>query len=229
MIYAIGDLHLSHSVKKPMCIFGDDWIDHHNKIKENWEKAITPKDAVLIPGDISWAMTTEEARADLLWIENLPGKKYLIRGNHDYWWKSITKMNQQFETLHFIQNQFFAHDQYAICGTRGWILPGLSEFSQQDNKIYQREVLRLQTSLDAAHNAGYTDIIVMMHYPPMNDKREPSDFTRLLERYKVKKVVFGHLHGEDSWIYAPVGDKEGITYELVSSDYLKFKPQIITS
>ncbi|RQD69756.1 MAG: serine/threonine protein phosphatase [Tindallia sp. MSAO_Bac2] len=227
MIYGIGDLHLSHSVEKPMSIFGKEWVDHQNKIKNNWEKIVLPEDAVLIPGDISWAMTMEEAWEDLLWIENLPGKKYLIRGNHDYWWKSITKMNQAFDSLHFIQNQFFPYKNYAICGARGWILPGSGDFEAHDEKILTREKMRLEASLKSAAKAGYDQIIVMIHYPPMNEKKEPSHFTRLIEQYNVKKVVYGHLHGEDSWSGAYVGWFGGAEYKLISSDYLNFKPALI--
>ncbi len=224
MIFGIGDLHLSHSVEKPMSIFGEDWFNHQEKIKKNWEAKVSSEDAVLIPGDISWAMTEEEAWEDLLWIENLPGKKYLIRGNHDYWWKRITKMNEAFNTLHFIQNKFFPYRQYAICGARGWILPGSADFNEHDEKIYLREALRLEASLKDAKKSGQNQIVAMMHYPPLNEKKEPSHFTRLMDRYNVKKVVYGHLHGEDSWGSGSIGQFGKTDYRLVSSDYLNFTP-----
>lgn len=227
MIFGIGDLHLSHSGEKPMSIFGEVWQNHQHKIEKNWKQRVSSEDAVLIPGDISWAMTQEEAWEDLLWIENLPGKKYLIRGNHDYWWKSITKMNEAFKTLHFIQNQFFTYGQYGICGARGWVLPGSSDFNEHDEKIYLREALRLEASLKAANKAGQDQIIVMMHYPPVNEKKEPSHFTRLMAQYNVKKVVYGHLHGEDSWGNGSIGQVEETDYQLVSSDFLDFSPAMI--
>jgi len=222
-IYAIGDLHLSGHSDKPMDIFGDQWSEHANKIKNNWFNNVTNEDVVLIPGDISWAMNLEEAMIDLQWIADLPGQKYLIRGNHDYWWTSITKLNALFDSMGFVQNNFFAYKQYAICGTRGWNCPNHFKFTDHDEKIYLREVNRLELSLKAAKKSGYDHIIVMLHYPPTNDKLEPSLFTEILEKYNVEHVIYGHLHGKISYDAGLKGIYNTVNYHLVSCDYTDFQ------
>lgn len=221
-LFAIGDLHLSSNSDKPMDVFGSHWLFHHEKIRSNWLAKVRPEDTVLVAGDISWAMRLQEAMADLSWISELPGKKILIRGNHDYWWSSITRLNGLFEDMSFIQNNYFSYQNYAICGTRGWITPNKNKFTEEDNRIYVREVRRLELSLEAAHKAGHQEIIAMLHYPPTNDQLEPSLFTQMMERYRVKEVVFGHLHGEESYAAGLQGAYRGINYHLVSCDYLDF-------
>ncbi len=221
-LYAIADLHLSGSVDKPMDVFGDHWLKHHEKIQENWIKQVSEEDTVLIAGDISWAMKLEEAMVDLKWIHQLPGKKILIRGNHDYWWSSINKLNQLFDNLDFLQHNFFIYQDYAICGTRGWTCPNPFKFTEQDDKIYNREAQRLKASIEGAKKAGYDKIIVMLHYPPTNDHFEPSLFTEMVEYYKVEKVVYGHLHGEESYLAGLQGLYGGVEYHLVSCDFLNF-------
>jgi len=223
-LYTIGDLHLSFSSNKPMDIFGENWINHANKIKNNWEKKITEGDTVLIPGDISWAMRLDEAMVDLDWINSLPGRKILIRGNHDYWWSSITKLNNMFDKISFLQNNYYIYNDYAICGTRGWTCPNSVNFDDHDEKIYLREIHRLRLSLDAALKDGFRNIIVMTHYPPTNDKLEPSGFTGTYEEYGVNMVVYGHLHNSDSYRMGLQGTIKGTEYRLVSSDYLNFDP-----
>jgi uncharacterized protein len=222
MIYAIGDLHLSSQSNKPMSIFGENWKNHHLKISDSWIKTVQKEDAVLIPGDVSWAMSFDDALPDLEWIDQLPGHKFFVKGNHDYWWKSIEKLNRLSETMHFIQNQSFTFNGYAICGTRGWTCPGSQGFTHQDQKIYEREAGRLRLSLEAAKNAGCEDIIGLIHFPPVNEKKEPSLFTRLFETYQVSKVVYGHIHGEDSYMFQSLGMIGGVSYQLVSCDYLNF-------
>jgi len=222
-IYAIGDLHLSGNSDKPMDIFGDQWSDHANKIKDSWLKKVSNNDVVLIPGDISWAMNLEEAMVDLEWISDLPGKKYLIRGNHDYWWSSITRLNSLFDSIGFIQNNFFTYKEYAICGTRGWNCPNHYKFTDHDEKIYLREVSRLEMSLNAAKKSGYDNLIVMLHYPPTNDKLEPSLFTEVLEKYNVEHVVYGHLHGQISYAAGLKGIHNNVNYHLTSCDYAEFE------
>lgn len=222
-IYAIGDLHLSGHSDKPMDIFGDHWTNHQKKIEISWLKTVKDEDAVLIPGDISWAMTLEEAMIDLEWIKNLPGTKYLIKGNHDYWWSSITKLNLLSDSMNFIQNNFFAYREHAICGTRGWTCPNSYNFTDHDKKIYLREANRLEMSLKSASQQNYDKIIVMMHYPPTNDKLEPSLFTEILEKYKVGQVIYGHLHGEASYNFGLKGVFNEIDYKLVSCDYVDFE------
>jgi predicted phosphohydrolase len=221
-IYAIADLHLSFKADKPMDIFGDNWVGYVDKIKENWKNLITDDDIVLIAGDVSWSLHFKDAYYDLLWIENLPGRKIISKGNHDYWWTSHKKMNV-FETINFIHNNYADIGDYVICGSRGWICPNDIYFTEEDKKIYNREVVRLKNSLEAAKKDGYNKIICMIHYPPMNDKHESSGFTDLFEAYGVEKVVYGHLHSEECFKYGFQGMKNGVEYVLTSSDYLDFK------
>lgn len=223
MIYAIGDLHLGSQVKKPMSVFGDNWERHPEKIRASWMENVNDNDAVLIPGDISWGMTLEESFPDLAWIDQMPGQKYMIKGNHDYWWKSIKRMNGLSETMYFIQNNYYAHGEIAICGTRGWNCPGTQDYSPQDQKIYLREAHRLQLSLQEAKKSGFDQIIGMIHFPPANEKKESSLFTQLFEHYQVKQVVYGHIHGKDSFLSGSLGNINGVDYQLVSCDYLDFK------
>lgn len=226
-IYAIGDLHLSFSVDKPMDIFGGNWEGYVDKIKTAWESTITEDDYVLLPGDTSWAINLEEASVDLKWIDDLPGHKIISKGNHDYWWSTLKKMNGLYESIDFIHNSFVEVDHIAICGSRGWISPNDSNFSEQDDKIYNRELHRLELSLKKAQDAGCDNIIVMLHYPPTNDKKEYSKIQALLENYKVTKVVYGHLHTEYCWHLSLSGEYNDIVYHMVSSDALDFKPKKI--
>ena len=222
-LYAISDLHLAFGVDKPMDIFGDKWVKHEEKIKENWISLIRDEDIVLIAGDISWAINEKESSGDLSWIESLPGKKIISKGNHDYWWGSITKLNTMFENTKFIQNNFYNYKDYAICGTRGWICPGADKFSEKDEKIYARELIRLRLSLNEAKKAGYNKFIVMIHYPPTNDKFEESGFLEIFKDFEVEKVIYGHLHGPGlSKVFKGVHDD--IEYIMTSADYLDFKP-----
>ncbi|QIB69829.1 serine/threonine protein phosphatase [Aminipila butyrica] len=225
-IFAIADLHLSFDsrVEKPMDIFGGQWVNHTVRVKENWEAAVTDQDLVLIPGDISWALKREEALADFEWIHQLPGKKVITKGNHDLWWNGIAKLNQLYEDIFFLQNTFYAAGDLAICGSRGWLCPGSDEFDPHDNKIYERELLRLDFSLSAAKKAGFQRFIGMLHYPPTNDRMHKSGFTELFAKYGVEKVVYGHLHGQEGYKNGFKGVMNGVEYKLVSLDYLQCKP-----
>lgn len=225
-LYAISDLHLALNVDKPMDIFGDKWINHDEKIKNNWLEKITDDDTVLIAGDISWSMSPEDSKGDLDWINELPGKKIISKGNHDYWWGSITKLNKMYENTKFLQNNFYVYKDYAICGSRGWICPGGNGLSEQDQKIYDREQIRLRLSLDGAKKAGYDKVIVMIHYPPTNEKFQESAFTEIFKEYNVEKVVYGHLHGYHLNNVLN-GDHDGIEYIMTSSDYINFNPRKI--
>ena len=225
-LYAISDFHLALNEDKPMDIFGDAWYKHDEKIKENWLKSIKEEDTVLIAGDISWSMKVEEGKEDLDFINNLPGRKILVRGNHDYWWNSIKKLNSMYDNMDFIQNNFFTYKDYAICGSRGWITPINNKFTSHDKKIYDRELIRIKLSLDEAKKAGYSKIIVMLHYPPVNSVDEENGFTELLKEYDVEKVIYGHIHGK-TLQYAFEGEKENIEYILTSCDYLNFDPKLI--
>lgn len=225
-LYAISDLHLALSGDKPMDIFGEHWSKHDEKIKENWLSKINEDDTVLIAGDISWAMKSGESEADLNWIESLPGKKIISKGNHDYWWGSISKLNSMFEKTKFLQNNFYEYGEYAICGTRGWICPGTDRFTSHDEKIYAREGIRLRLSLDEAKKKGFTKFIVMLHYPPTNEKFMPSQFTEICTEYGVEKVIYGHLHG-NCLNRVLEGEFEGVEYIMTAADFLDFDPKLI--
>ena len=221
-LYAIGDLHFSTAVNKPMNIFGDNWENHEKKIIDSWNSKVNKNDTVLIVGDTSWGINMDEATFDLDIIHNLPGKKIYVKGNHDYWWTTVAKLNKLYEDMSFLQNNFYSYNEYAICGTRGWICPNDVKFTEDDEKIYKREAHRLKLSLDAAKKAGFEKIIVITHYPPTNDKLEPSLFTDIYEAYKVEKVIYGHLHGKESFKMGLEGIREGVEYKLVSCDYVDF-------
>ena len=149
-LYAIGDLHFSTAVNKPMNIFGDNWDNHEEKIINSWKSKVNEEDTVLIVGDTSWAINMNEAEEDLNIIHNLPGKKIYVKGNHDYWWTTVAKLNKLYDDMSFLQNNFYQYEEYAICGTRGWICPNDVKFTEDDEKIYKREAHRLKLSLDAA-------------------------------------------------------------------------------
>ncbi len=222
-LYAIADLHLSFSANKPMDIYGPAWSNHAARVKEAWLSLVEPQDTVIIAGDISWGLRLEEAMADLAWIHELPGRKVLVKGNHDPWWASIGRLNALFEDMFFLQNSFFPFGEYAICGSRGWVCPGSSDFTRHDEKIYKRELLRMKASFEAAVKAGYEKFVGVMHYPPMNEKKEPSGFTEIFAYYDVHKAVYGHLHG-DSARSAPRGLIGGTDYMLAACDALNCRP-----
>lgn len=222
-LYAISDLHLAFTTDKPMDIFGEKWLKHDEKIKQNWISKITKEDTVLIAGDISWSMKSSDSKVDLDWINDLPGKKIISKGNHDFWWGGISKLNNMYEDTKFLQNNFYTYEDYAICGSRGWILEGSDRFTEKDQKIFNRELIRLRLSLDKAKEAGYEKFIVMIHYPPMNEKREDSAFTEIFKEYGVETVIYGHLHGP-SLATAINGEHEGVNYIITSCDYLNFDP-----
>jgi len=237
-IYAIGDPHLSLAVNKPMDIFGPRWAGHTVRFLQNWEATVGPDDVVLVPGDISWAMTLEEALPDLQEIDRLPGRKLLIQGNHDYWWQSLKKLRElPLSTISFIQNDAVVLPEgsvpgvdrrVAVCGTRGWITPGdrtWGEDPAHNDKIYRREVGRLRLSLEAGRKAGADAFIVMLHYPPVADDHEPTEFTRLLEEWGgVLLCVYGHLHGPNAAHRAYQGLQGTVQYRLVACDAVGFTP-----
>ncbi len=230
-IYAIADFHLSFDprIEKPMDIYGSRWENHEARLKENWNKKIKAEDTVIIPGDVSWALRPDEVLTDLEWIhENLPGRKIFIKGNHDLWWQSVSKLNKLYDDMFFLQNTFAEAEGWAVCGTRGWICPGMQDFTEDDAKIYRREALRMEMSLKAAGDAGHENIIGVLHYPPTDERHTASEFTKLFEKYKVKLVLYGHLHGKDVWPKGLQGDFNGTEYRLVSLDYLDAEPVSVT-
>lgn len=220
-VFAISDLHLSGHTPKPMSIFGEHWKGHWDKIRLDWKGRVDKNDVVLIPGDISWAMTLDEATVDLNEIGELPGKKIIIRGNHDYWWSSISRVRETVDpSIIPLQNNSIKYRNIWFCGTRGWPSPGSREYSEHDEKIFNRELIRLELSLKSVKDGD--SIVVLMHYPPFNDRGEATEFIELMQNYRVKHVAFGHLHG-DSLKNVIEGYIEGINFHLVSCDYLEFR------
>lgn len=206
-----------------MDIFGSNWDKHFEKIKTNWIKQVKEEDLVLLTGDTSWAISLEEADADFKWIDALPGQKIVVKGNHDYWWTTLAKMNERYESIRFINNNYYVYKNMAICGSRGWVCPRDTSFSAHDEKIYNREIHRLKLSIEAAKRAGHEDIICMMHYPPTNDRHEPSAFTEIFEENNIEHVFYGHLHSKESFDAGLKGCFQGVHYYLTSCDYLDFK------
>ena len=225
-IYAIADLHLSFSTNKPMDIFGDNWENHSDKIKQNWLKIVKEEDTILLPGDLSWGMTFEEAKPDFEYLNSLPGRKILLKGNHDYWWGTANKIKQfldenKFNNIDILYNNSYLIEDIIVCGTRGWTI---SNNTEDDEKILKREILRLELSLKDGIQKYGTDkeIIVCMHYPPINENfKDDSEFMQIMKKYNVKKCVYGHLHGE-AHKEAVQGNIEGIDLQLISSDYTNF-------
>ncbi|MDO4552913.1 MAG: metallophosphoesterase [Bacillota bacterium] len=223
-IFAIGDLHLSLSSDKPMDVYGGQWVGHVKKIEESWRRSVKSEDVVILAGDISWALKPGDAAADLDWIARLPGKKVLVRGNHDLWWTSVSRLNALHTDMYFLQNTYYKAGDYAICGSRGWLCPGDKEFTAHDEKIYRRELLRLGFSLEAAAGAGEKNLIGVLHYPPCNEGLEGSGFTELFEEYGVRLVVYGHLHGAEAHKKALGGFFRGVEYRLVACDHVNCRP-----
>lgn len=224
-IYTIGDLHLSFETNKPMDIFGANWEKHEEKIKRDWQEKVKEDDLVVLPGDFSWAMYLDETEKDFEFINNLPGKKILLKGNHDYWWSTVTSMRKYikekgFENIDFLYNNSYEFDNKIIVGTRGWIL---SE-EQEDIRLTKREVDRLELSIkDGISKYGEDkEIIVFMHYPPLTRNYMYTDYIKIMKKYNVKKCFYGHLHA-GSIQDAVEGDIQGIELKLVSADGLDFK------
>ncbi|SMC39746.1 metallophosphoesterase [Papillibacter cinnamivorans] len=223
-LYTIGDLHLAMSSDKPMDVFGDAWKEHDKRLAAGFS-ALKEDDVTVLCGDLSWAMSLEEAREDFLWIHRLPGRKILLKGNHDYWWTTAAKMNRFFrdngiDTLEILHNNCYFYGDTALCGTRGW-------FYEEDSgdaharKVFLRELIRLEASLKAA---GEREIFCFLHYPPLAERYECAEILELLQKYRVKRCYYGHLHGPRSHRSAVDGLYGGIEFHLVSADYLDFRP-----
>lgn len=222
MIFAIADLHLSGG-DKPMDVFGPHWAGHFQRIQEDWNNRVGPGDVVLLSGDLSWAMQLEEAVPHLNLIGALPGRKIIIKGNHDYWWGAISRVRERLpEGAYALQNDCLCLDGVLYAGTRGWLLPG-PEARSEDTRIYQRELIRLEMSLKAARALSRDmPLVCMMHYPPRTPGQATTGFTQLLETYRVDTLVYGHLHGP-SLKNAFQGKAGGVNYLCTSCDGLDFR------
>ena len=226
-LFAIADPHLSRADPKPMDIFGPGWEGHPEAFFEGWRNTVADDDLVLVPGDISWAMHFEDALVDLRDIAELPGRKVLLRGNHDYWWPSISKLRAGLpDGMYAIQNDALEVDGVVVAGTRGWICPGSHGFEDHDDKIYRREVERLRLSLRAAERLEGHTFVVMLHFPPTNARLERSEFVDLIEDAAPDALVFGHVHGGRE---AVLESMEGVDVHFVAADALQFVPKLIAS
>lgn len=220
-LWAISDFHLSFGVKdKPMNVFGENWNGYEEKIRSNWIEKIKPEDTVLMAGDFSWGMYLEETVPDFKFLEELPGRKIMIKGNHDYWWETLNKLNvfkreYGFSSIEFLHNNFVKYNDVAICGTRGWEFGAGDVTGEQDKKVYAREKERLIRSLTLAKNSGCSDIIAMVHYNVGINQ----EYIDILKRFDVNTCIFGHLHAKaDCLDYV----KDGIHFICTSCDLINF-------
>ncbi|MBR1762892.1 MAG: metallophosphoesterase [Eubacterium sp.] len=223
-LYAIADTHLSFGTDKPMDSF-PGWNDYVSRIEQNWNRLVTDNDTVVIAGDISWAMNFDELKADFEFINSLKGEKIILKGNHDYWWNTLSKMNSfveqnNFNTIRFLFNNSYDVEGVSVCGSRGWFFE--SE-EAHDEKILNREVNRIKRSIESANNE---EKIVFLHYPPITTASSCDEIISLLNEKGIKKCFYGHLHG-DAAKYALNENINGIDFELISCDKLKFTPKLI--
>lgn len=226
-LYAIGDFHLAFSVDKPMERFGTVWKNHEKKIEKQWHKRVTGADTVVITGDHSWGRSLVQCEQDLQFIMDLPGRKILLRGNHDMFWdaKKTKRLNERYQgKLEFLQNNFYAYEKYALVGTKGYCYEGKDSYEHFE-KIRDRELERLEASFEAAVAAGYQKFIVFLHYPPTSIGEQESGFTKMAEAYGTSKLIYSHCHGKERYDDSFKGIVNGIEYKLVSADYLKFRPE----
>ena len=222
-LYAIGDLHLCLGAPKPMDVFGGAWVGYMDKLKEGLSK-ITEADTTVLLGDLSWALGMDQATADFAWINEIPGKKIILKGNHDYWWTTATKFykfcqQNDFSNMYILNNNHYEYEDWAICGTRGWFFEE-ERSGQHDEKVFKRELLRLESSLKSA---GDRTKIVFLHYPPKYKGYECPEILELLQKYDVRQCFYGHLHGPSHGL-ALEGLYNGVDFRLVSADYLNFSP-----
>lgn len=222
-LYAIGDLHLCLGAPKPMDIFGGEWVGYMDKLKQGMS-VIRPEDTTVLLGDLSWALDLASAKDDFAWINEIPGRKIILKGNHDYWWSTVSKFNafcqnNAFENMQILNNNHFEYDGWAICGTRGWFFEE-ERSGQHDEKIFKRELLRLEASLQSA---GDLPKMVFLHYPPRYKGYTCYEILQLLRKYGVQRCFYGHLHGPSHKL-AVEGLWDGVDYRLVSADRMNFSP-----
>ena len=225
-LYAMGDLHLCLGAPKPMDVFGGAWVGYMEKLKQGLS-VITEKDTLVLMGDLSWALDLNSAVADFAWINEIPGRKIILKGNHDYWWSTQAKftkfcLENGFSDLNLLNNNCFFYDDWAICGTRGWFFEE-ERSGDHDEKVFRRELIRLEASLKAA---GDREKMVFLHYPPRYKGYTCREILDLLESYGVRQCFYGHLHGASHKL-ALEGTWDGVEYRLLSADYLNFQPYIV--
>lgn len=225
-LYAIGDLHLSLGADKPMDIFGGAWVGYMDKLREGLS-GIKEEDTTVLLGDLSWALDLNSAKPDFAFINEIPGKKIILKGNHDYWWSTAAKFNKfcaenGFTEQYILNNNCYFYDDYAICGTRGWFFEE-EKSGEHDEKVFRRELCRLEASLKAA---GEKQKIVFLHYPPRYKGYECPEILALLEKYGVSQCYYGHLHGASHGL-AMEGVWDGVDFRLVAADRLNFKPYMV--
>lgn len=222
-LYAIGDLHLSLGAPKPMDVFGGNWVGYMEKLKEGLS-VIGPEDTTVLLGDLSWALSLEESGPDFAWIDQIPGRKIILKGNHDYWWSTASKFykfceEKGFSNQFILNNNHYEYDGWAICGTRGWFFEE-ERSGEHDEKVFKRELLRLEASLKSA---GDLPKLVFLHYPPRYRGYECREILELLEQYEVRRCFYGHLHGPSHRL-SMEGLWDGVEFRLVSADFLNFQP-----
>ena len=222
-LYAIGDLHLCLGAPKPMDVFGGAWVGYMEKLRQGMA-VIGPEDTTVLMGDLSWALDLPSAREDFAWIQNIPGRKIILKGNHDYWWSTQAKFDKfckdnAFSQMLLLNNNCYFYGDSAICGTRGWFFEE-ERSGAHDEKVFRRELLRLEASLKAA---GDAQKLVFLHYPPRYKGYTCGEILELLEKYGVRQCFYGHLHGASHRL-AMEGLWDGVEYRLLSADYLNFKP-----
>ena len=222
-LYAIGDLHLCLSAPKPMDVFGGAWVGYLEKLKEGFS-TVTSADTTVLLGDLSWALDLSGAREDFAWINQIPGRKIILKGNHDYWWNTATKFykfceENDFSDQWILNNNHYECDGFAICGTRGWFFEE-NRSDDHDEKVFKRELMRLEASLKSA---GDLPKLVFLHYPPLYKGYECTEILELLTKYEVCRCYYGHLHGASHGL-AMEGQHYGIDFRLLSADRLNFKP-----
>ena len=224
-VFAIADPHLSRASPKPMDVFGPGWDGHPGAFFDGWRATVAADDLVLVPGDISWALSFEDALLDLADLAELPGEKVLLRGNHDYWWPSISKLRASLPAgMYAVQNDALLHRGVVVAGTRGWLCSGHHGFDEQDEKIYRRELERLRLSLSAAERLQGEVSVVMLHFPPTNSRLEPSAFTEMIVEAAPDVLVFGHVHGGRE---AVLSSLEDMAVHFVAADALGFVPKLL--
>lgn len=221
-LFAIADVHLSLGSDKPMDVF-PGWADYVARLEQHWRELVAKEDTVVIAGDISWAMKLEESRADFAFLHSLPGRKLIIKGNHDLWWTTLRKMEafldqNGFDSISFVHNNAVLVDEMAVCGTRGWFF----DDPQSDHKVVLREAGRLERSIEAAKRLG-GEVVAFLHYPPVYGEQRCDEIMEVLHRHEIRRCFYGHIHGAGRRL-AQQGMIEGIEMRLIACDALNFVP-----